>query len=262
MWKVLAKSVQGSGHKRLETVCQDACLTSLFESGLESAGAAQPVLVLAVADGAGSADHSDIGAQIACRVIHEAIAEHLQRPDWAPVSREQAIAWYECVRIELEREAESLSVPSRQLACTLLVAMISENAAAFCQIGDGAHVIRDQEVLRPVFWPQSGEYANTTNFVTSPRIERDLMFEWREERIDDVALFTDGLQALALNYATKQAHQPFFTPLLDALRNHPDPMELEGPMQAFLESKNLSERTDDDLTLILATRIHPHDPSV
>lgn len=262
MWKALAKSVQGSGHKRLGTACQDACLTNLCEVGLDSAGAAQSVLVLAVADGAGSADHSDVGAQTACRVIHEVIAEHLLRPDWAPVSRELAIAWYERVRLELEREAESLAVPSRQLACTLLVAMIAENAAAFCQIGDGAHVIRDREELRPVFWPQSGEYANTTNFVTSPRIERDLMFEWREGRIDDVALFTDGLQSLALNYGTKQAHQPFFTPLLEALRNHPNPMELAGPMQAFLESKNLSDRTDDDLTLILATRIHPHEPTV
>jgi hypothetical protein len=249
MWKVLAKSVQGSGHKRLGTVCQDACLTNVHPVG------DQDVLVVAAADGAGSAEHSDIGSQTACRVIHEVIAEHLgQMPEFDHIDREQVIAWYEQVRSALEREAESLSVPVRQLACTLIVAVIGDNGAALCQIGDGAIVIRDAETLRPVFWPQSGEYANTTNFVTSSKTEQDLMFEWYDGRIDDVAVFTDGLQSVALNYATRQAHQPFFTPLLNALRAHPNPPDLAGPMQTFLESKNLADRTDDDLTLILATR--------
>lgn len=252
MWKYLAKSVQGASHKRLGTVCQDACLAHVYGSD------DQPVLVLTVADGAGSADHSDVGAQSACRVIHNAIAEHLQQAA-APVTREHVLNWYERVRQELEREAEARAVPVRQLACTLLVAMIGEQGSAFCQIGDGAIVIRDQSELRPVFWPQSGEYANTTNFVTSPKLDQELFFEWIDGRIDDVCLFTDGLQSVALNYATKQAHQPFYTPLLDAVRNHPNPIELEGPMVAFLESKNLAERTDDDLTLILATRVIQHD---
>lgn len=254
MWKLLAKSVQGVGHKRLGTVCQDACLANLYPVGDQS------VLVLATADGAGSADHSDVGAQLACQVIHMIVAEHLaNQSTLACIEREQVIAWYERVRVELDREANARSVPVRQLACTLLVAVIGDEGAALCQIGDGAIVIRDSAELRPVFWPQSGEYANTTNFVTSGKIEQDLMFEWCAGPIDDVAMFTDGLQSVALNYATHHAHQPFFTPLLDALRKHPNPLELDGPMQAFLESKNLAERTDDDLTLILATRISQHD---
>ena len=250
MWKLLAKSVQGSGHKRLGTVCQDACLANLHSIGDQS------VLVLAAADGAGSADHSNVGAQVSCQIIQSLVAQHLEdQPDLIPIERYQAIAWYERVRTELDREASELSVPVRQLACTLLLAIISETGAAFCQIGDGAIVIRDAADLRPVFWPQSGEYANTTNFVTSGRIEHDLNFEWLSGPIDDVAMFTDGLQSVALNFATQQAHQPFFAPLLDSLRKHPNPSELDGPMQSFLESKSLAERTDDDLTLILATRI-------
>jgi hypothetical protein len=251
MWKVLAKSVQGLSHKRLQTVCQDACQTAVCLVGQ------QPVLVLAAADGAGSAEHSDVGSQIACRVIHEIVSARLQdQSELLPVERGEAVAWYEQVRSELQREAERLAVPTRQLACTLLVAVIGESGAAFCQIGDGAIVIRDQGELRPVFWPQSGEYANTTNFVTSSRIEQDLMFEWSDLSLGDVSMFTDGLQSVALNYANRQAHQPFFTPLLDALRQHAAPEELLGPLQSFLESKNLADRTDDDLTLILATRIN------
>ncbi|MDB5342135.1 MAG: hypothetical protein JWP89_512 [Schlesneria sp.] len=251
MWNVLAKSVQGSSHKRLQTVCQDACQTEIHHVG------GLPVLVLAASDGAGSAEHSDIGSQTACRAVQELIAEKLRdQTDFLPIARDEAVSWYEHVRAEILREAEVRSVPIRQLACTLLVAVIGESGAAFCQIGDGAIVVRDQGELRPVFWPQSGEYANTTNFVTSSRIEQDLMFEWRAAPIDDVSMFTDGLQTVALNYATRQAHQPFFTPLLDTLRQHVAPAELLGPLQSFLESKNLTDRTDDDLTLILATRIN------
>ena len=254
MWKQLAKSVQGWGHKRLETVCQDACLTALCSAGTET------ILVLAAADGAGSAEHSDVGSEIACRVIHEVIAEHLkQQSALTEVTKEQALGWYQQVRQALDHEAEARAVPVRQLACTLLVAVIGEYAAVFCQIGDGAIIIRDAGELRPVFWPQSGEYANTTNFVTSPKFAEDLEFAWHDGRIDDVSVLTDGLQCVALNFATRQAHSPFFTPLFDALRQHPNPTELDGPMLAFLESKSLAERTDDDLTLILATRVIPND---
>lgn len=254
MWKQLAKSMQGWGHKRLETVCQDACLAAICSAGTET------ILVLAAADGAGSAEHSDIGSQIACRVIHEAIAAHLnQQSALTEVTKEQALDWYQQVRQALDHEAETRVVPVRQLACTLLVAVIGENAAVFCQIGDGAIIIRDGGELRPVFWPQSGEYANTTNFVTSPKFADDLVFAWHDGRIDEVSVLTDGLQCVALNFATRQAHSPFFTPLFDALRQHPNPTELYGPMAAFLESKNLAERTDDDLTLILATRVIPND---
>lgn len=251
MWKVLAKSVQGSSHKRLQTVCQDACQTALHQVG------GLPVLVLAASDGAGSAEHSDIGSQIACRAIQDRIAEKLRdQADFLPITQDEALSWYEYVRAEIQQEAEARSVPTRELACTLLVAVIGESGAAFCQIGDGAIVIRDQTELRPVFWPQSGEYANTTNFITSSRIDQDLMFEWYAAPIDDVSMFTDGLQSVALNYATRRAHQPFFAPLLDALRKQLDPVELLGPLQSFLESTNLTDRTDDDLTLILATRIN------
>ncbi len=254
MWKVLAQSVQGIGHRRTSLPCQDACLTNVLTAGDHS------FLVLAAADGAGSAVHSDIGSATSCRVIHEVIAEDLNRRTGDdPVTREQVIAWYERVRASLDREAGVLSVAVRELACTLLVAVIGESGSALCQIGDGAIVVRDGSEWRPVFWPQSGEYANTTNFITSPKFDADLMFEWREGRIDEIALFTDGLQTVALNYALQQAHQPFFNPLFDSLRKHPDPAVLTGPMQAFLESPSLAERTDDDLTLILASRITEHD---
>lgn len=254
MWKLLAQSVQGSGHKRLGVVCQDACLAQSYVIGQES------VLILTVADGAGSAEISDVGSRLACENFHRILVESIrQLQPLTSVSRDQAVEWYEQVRLQLEQEANRREVPIRQLACTLLGAVISDSGALLFQIGDGAIVIRQEQEFRPVFWPQSGEYANTTNFLTSIRISQDLLFQVFEGRIEEVALFTDGLQTVALNFASRTAHQPFFNPLFKSLHATQDPAHLMEPMKAFLESKNLADRTDDDLTLILASRIGPND---
>jgi hypothetical protein len=142
----------------------------------------------------------------------------------------------------------------RELACTLLLAVVGERAAAFSQIGDGAIVISVNQEYETVFWPQSGEYINTTNFVTDDRWEDHLEFSVRHEAIDEVALFTDGLQALVLSYAEKRAHCPFFAPLFRTLRDAPSPDELAAPLRRFLDSPRVNDRTDDDKSLIVAAR--------
>lgn len=249
MWKVLAKSVRGTSHIRGEIPCQDACLTMVIDLGSES------ILIAAVADGAGSATHSDIGSRIACKAAIRIISDELIRSKSLPdISCDQGKAWFRSVLNDLEHEAASAKLELHQLACTLLVAVVAPGGSAFCQIGDGAIVVKDRDGFQHVFWPQSGEYANTTNFITSGRIDDELMFEWRHDSPAEIAIFTDGLQPVALNYADRRVHAPFFLPLFQAMRNHPEMSELEKPMQAFLESPQLADRTDDDLTLVLATR--------
>ena len=70
-----------------------------------------------------------------------------------------------------------------------------------------------------------------------------------------LALLSDGLQMLALNYGTKAAHQPFFAPMFASLRKADDAQELLVPLKQFLDSKAVNDRTDDDKTLVLATRV-------
>ena len=254
MWKTLAKSVQGISHRRANIPCQDSCIASICHVGGEE------ILILAVSDGAGSAERSDVGSRIACESTLRIVLEDLkQRDGMSTVSFEQATRWYNLVLSDLEKQAVMCGVPLRQLACTLLVAVIGEAGGAFCQLGDGAIVVKLANEFQHVFWPQSGEYANTTNFITAGRFHNELMFEWRAGCIAEIAVFTDGLQSVALDYARRQAHEPFFLPLFQAIKNQANPENLEAPMQSFLESPNLAERTDDDLTLILATRNSPDD---
>jgi hypothetical protein len=249
MWKLLFQSAQGTAHERAGQPCQDSCLVRLRRSGQG------PVLVLAGADGAGSASHADVGARLACRGIMRLVLADLH--DGLPVEhveRDTVLSWHERLRRDLQKEAEQRQLEWHQLASTLLLAVIGEQAAAFSQIGDGAIVLADGDTYRTVFWPQNGEYANSTNFVTDEEFADNLAFELRTGPVDELALFTDGLQMLALNFADRTVHQPFFQPMFRKLRAA-DPGEgLPRALRQFLRSPAVNQRSDDDKTLLLATR--------
>jgi hypothetical protein len=249
MWKLVCQSVQGTSHQRGSLPCQDSC------TACELRLAEGTALVLACSDGAGSAAHSDVGSQVARETIVQAIADDLHAEGAAILSPQRAITWMGGVHRSLAFEAEVRGVEVRQLACTLLFAVLLPRGAFFGQIGDGAIVVWENDRYRAIFWPQSGEYANTTNFVIDPRYESLAEFAWCDGSIDEVALFSDGLQMLALDFVKREAHGPFFAPMFQSLRREECPEELVGPLCAFLESPAVCERTDDDKSLILATRV-------
>lgn len=249
MWKTVYQSVQGTSHQQSALPCQDSCLARLVEASGET------VLALACSDGAGSAAFSEIGSETACATLVDLVAaETRMLGGLGSVDHGRAGAWVKQVHRAVGVQADLREVAARQLACTLLFAVLGESGAAFGQIGDGAIVTRSGDDYRTVFWPQSGEYVNTTNFVSDRRWENHFEFAWHDGPIDELALFSDGLQMLALDYATQRVHAPFFDPLFASLRAQPDPAALREPMRAFLDSPQLAERTDDDKTLMLATR--------
>jgi hypothetical protein len=50
-------------------------------------------------------------------------------------------------------------------------------------------------------------------------------------------------------------HRPFFEPLFARLRGTVSGDELNEPLRQFLASPRVAQRSDDDKTLILATRV-------
>src|SRR5262249_8069476 len=146
----------------------------------------------------------------------------------------------------LANEASARGVPIRQLACTLLTAIVGESRSLFAQVGDGSIVYLDGDKYESAFWPQSGEYANTTNFVTQTDFADAFEFVDKITRIDELPTFTDGLQRLALNFSSRSVHQPFFRPMFDPLRAAEHADELIVPLRSFLDSPLVNERTDDD----------------
>jgi hypothetical protein len=208
-------------------------------------------LVIAVADGAGSASHAEIGATLACDEFVKRIEE--LRPDQS-FNRDGMIALFSEVRSIVLTEADRLSVRHRELACTALLAVIGPDFGAFAQVGDGAIVYGQGEDHRVVFWPQPGEYANTTDFLTDIAFKETIRFDTVVDPIVDVAVLTDGLQRLALDFTSSTPFPGFFRPLFDELRAAADPEFLLEPFRKFLDSDRVNNRTDDDKTLVLAVR--------
>ena len=251
-WRYVYASVPGVAHRASGAECQDACAVQWLE-----APDGTPVLALAAADGAGSAAEARVGAELACQTLLAECAAWLAQATVADWTRAAAETLIERVQTALSWRAAATGLPIRELACTLLGAVLADDQALFLQIGDGAIVIGAGDDYRPVFWPQVGEYVNETYFITDAGAAARLEFATLAEPVIEIALLTDGLQALALHYQTRQAHAPFFRPLFERLRAAPEPghpPDLQAALERFLDAPALNQRTHDDKTLILATR--------
>jgi hypothetical protein len=248
MWAVVHASVIGSSHATSGAPCQDACNVLKKMIGDED------VLIIAIADGAGSASHSQIGSSEAVQYLVKVVSQadfQLQTID-----QEKMRSWFDEVLVHLRGVSDRENVPIGEFACTLLLGIVWENGAIFGQIGDGAWVLKQNDAYISATWPETGEYANITVFVTTEFGLDKIQFQRFEGKIDGVAGFTDGIQSLVLNYAEKKPHVPFFNSMLSPLKSVQDETELIAPLQQFLASEVVTSRTDDDKTLVLASWRH------
>jgi len=246
-WKYASASVIGTSHsKSLETICQDAHECAYLEN--------HRALLCVVSDGAGSAPRSADGSRIACGVV---VREASRVTAEEVCTRSFALATLDVIREELRNESEEAGAQLKDFACTLLVAIVKGDSAAFWQIGDGAICFRlsGEESFHYAFWPAKGEYANVTEFITDEDAAGEMQFDQGQLPIVDLALFTDGLERLALDFTLGEVHSRFLAPLFPYLRKG-NPGHLEDislQMRQFLGSERVNKSTDDDKTLILAT---------
>lgn len=248
MWKTVYDSVLGTSHRSSGTPCQDACRVLTDNGG-------EPVFMAACADGAGSASLADLGSQTACDLFAQLFRDGLSASLRDAATAESALRdACDIVYNELRTISESRSVAARELACTFLCSVVYDQHAVFAQIGDGAIVAQLNGVYGPIFWPQSGEYSNTTNFLTDKNSRENLMVEVVTGQVDELAIFTDGIERMALLMNNQCVHAPFFESLFASLRGVDDADRLFEPLRQFLDSPQVNDRTDDDKTLVLATR--------
>jgi Protein phosphatase 2C len=242
VWEVVGGSVQGTSHIERGLPCQDAHQYRV---------SADNTLVIAVADGAGSAVRAEEGARLAVLTSMQYLSDRLagERPDnedaWATLMRDTLTQ----ARSALEQEAADTSL--RQLATTLLLVAVTDEHLATLQVGDGGIVVRESSgALRVLTDPGHGEYVNETNFVTSSRyLEECHCRVYPTHGVEAIAVFTDGVQFLAVRYADNTAHELFFAPLFGyAFQPDADAAELTK----FLSSDRVNDLVDDDKTLVIA----------
>src|SRR5262245_27228400 len=150
MWAAISACVIGTSHEATGTPCQDACHVARLKVGDED------VLLAAVADGAGSASHSQIGSSEA--VQHILNLQMQAEVDLAAINGEQMRGWFQATLEHLKTVAERESVSVCELSCTLLLAIVWKNGAVFGQVGDGAWVLEKSGEWMVGTWPETGEF--------------------------------------------------------------------------------------------------------
>lgn len=247
MWRLAAARATGRSHLRSGLPCQDRFAYQVLPDGS---------FIAALADGAGSASNAEVGAETAVHTVVSHLQQALTsgRTDLDLLMGEAASH----ARDAVIAVADIKQAEPRSFASTLLAVILVADRGAAMQIGDGAMVIKNSyEEWMWVFWPQRGEYANTTYFLTDETALQRLQIDTLPGAISDVALMSDGLEPLALHYANKGVHQPFFNgmfrPLLETSGTE-EIKTLSDSLQQFLASEQVSSRTDDDVSIILATR--------
>jgi hypothetical protein len=252
IWKWIGQSVIGSSHVQSGKTCEDAMHSRIIQwSDKEEA------LVCFISDGAGSAAFaakaSETSVQLAVQKAVEMVDNGIALDD------QSLLQLAEEVYDALLEMATAAQVPKNEFSCTLLGCILLPGRTGFLQIGDGAIIRNDGTgYFTPVFWPDNGEYQNTTTFLIDDPNLPHLKTKIIEEAISEVGLFTDGLQMLTLNNETKTVHQPFFSNLFQWLRKATETEHiavLNQKLTDYLSGDIINKRTDDDKTLVLATRL-------
>jgi hypothetical protein len=245
----VAASAVGTSHTATGTDCQDSCLAQV-----ETNPAKPPLLTIFVADGAGTAPHGGTGAELAIEAATAFVGQQYAQAGEYALNDHWAVECIQAVRAKIYAVADQQGAKARDYACTFLGVVASPVAMLLMQIGDGGIVVDVGNGLEVPITPMVGEYANMTNFVTDENAIEVLVVEVLPSKPEKVAVFSDGIQRLALNMSNNTAYTPFFTPFFGVLATATAAQEdhLQTELARFLDSPAVNERTDDDKTLALA----------
>jgi hypothetical protein len=166
------------------------------------------------------------------------------------------VAAVSAAQAAITAEARARQVALRDLATTLILAVATPTRVVVMQIGDGAAVVSEAAgQLCALTVPDSGEYANETTFLSSPQALEAAQVRVWQGKPRHLVLFSDGLQRLALTMPDGSPHAPFFLPFFRFVEMATKTSEAQAQLEAFLCSRRVRERTDDDLTLLLGSLV-------
>jgi serine/threonine protein phosphatase PrpC len=251
-WKHLSLSVTGKSHSDRNEPGQDYCRAGSIRIS------DRDFFIGITADGAGSTTNGGIGAEIACESMYSQILSSIHEGKAiSSVTNDDITEWIFTAREIVVAHAKQNGQRVKDYACTLIGVVMAIDNSLFFQIGDGCIVFGDKTGYSTVFWPEQGEYANMTYFVTDDDFREHIRIDHKETPPDEVALFTDGLQNLVLSFSSRTVHEGFFRPLFAALRSEPgnECQSLSAHLAALLLRDDVNARSDDDKTLILAVHI-------
>ena len=243
MWKVIQTAIQGRSHKISNTPCQDKTFAL---NNLDCCA-------VSLADGAGSAAHSEIGAQCVTKKICEILSERFDEYFSAETSDKVAEELLATLIDELKKISEVSNCNLKDLASTLLAVAVKDNNFIALHIGDGLIGMLDGDFLAVLSKPDNGEFANETTFVTS--VDAISHFRLYKENIDEVSAFmlmSDGAASGFYNRKS-QTLMPVMKKIINAVKILPAEDVERELAENFRET--LCQITTDDCSMILLVNI-------
>jgi len=217
--------------------------------------------LIAVADGAGSAKHADLGSALAC----DTAIEHLKNGvsasfalfgtgDDSNVGAPDLENAIRVARDALEVKAKELEVELRELGTTLLLAMARDGVICTAQVGDPMLFGQLPDgTFTALTVPERGEYVNSTTMLTSANaLEKVQSFTYFMPFLSLVAI-SDGLLNVTTMLPYYQPYAPFLQHITGAARSNKSRPEFRESLISFLQSERIQDACEDDLTIVLAT---------
>jgi hypothetical protein len=255
-WRVIFSSVIGTHHRIKQGVCQDA-VYPVHESDFED-----DTLIIAVADGLGSASHAAQGAQHAVQIAVHALRSRVT--DTSIIESTVMTEVFLEVQQALVQLASELQVTVGSVACTLQLVAMNANQLLIGHIGDGlvlgvyAGESHGTELVNVLSKGGNHNYSNYTYSIVHDNMCEHLTVvdipQQSYDMYDGVILMTDGAQSLCYEYSIKQPFQPFFARLFEWVNdNQNQPVEvLNAQLAEFFNSDEARDKTEDDITFVFA----------
>ncbi len=246
-WRVMAASATGRSHLDRGQPCQDAFASACVRG----------MVVAVVCDGAGSAAHSDVGAQHFSARVVEAVGRAPTLGDdplamTVDVLRAMLETAVEDAREQLAAVAAAQRLTLSDHACTLVGAIATARGGWFFHVGDGvAACAFNGGMADAVSLPANGEYANETWFVTGANWREQLRLTRFEGDVQALVLMSDGVQPFAMTRAGDSLFPPFIAPVLRYLAGV-DSEHGSDALHATLADPRTDQITGDDKTLLVA----------
>ena len=241
-WKSVCCAVQGRGHVKKDIPCQDKVAWR----------AENNVHVIALADGAGSAEFSHYGAECVVNRMTAFVADRFfditAQADARKVTQEILSVALQA----LNDEAELRSCTLKDLASTLLIAAVGDGEFFLAHLGDGVIGYLDDAGLKVATTPDNGEFSNETIFITSANAAAHLrIYKGKLNSISGFILMSDGTEQSLYNKRKKT-----LAPAVKRLMHRTALIdgEILTPQLEEALSTVVAENTQDDCSIAILAR--------
>lgn len=244
-WKIASAYVQGRGHVAKNVTCQDRTfkLIEKHEKG--------KFYGLSLADGAGTCEHSDIGAEIVTNKVLSFL-----KSNFTSLYRSKNISKNIIYNIEKELKtvATQNNLDFNSLSSTLLFVAIKNKKFIIGHIGDGViGMLDNKNKISTISQPENGEFANSTFFTTSLKYKNRLRItKGTTKNCLGFILMSDGTEESLYDKKNKQLINTSGV-IINWLKAHSEE-DVENALYDNLK-KEIAKKTLDDCSIGIIRKI-------